>query len=85
MTFSWDINIGQIVSAAVVLLGAYSGALRIYHLLDKRMDKFEGHLSQHTDTLELHSVRMEKYESGLYSIVGDVQRILGRLERGRVQ
>lgn len=85
MTFSWDINIGQIVSAAVVLLGAYSGALRIYHLLDKRLDRLEGHLSQHTDTLEIHSQRMEKYEAGLLGIVGDVQRILGRLERGRVQ
>ena len=80
MTFSWDINLGQIVSAALVLLGAYAAAIRVYHLMDKRIDKLDLHLSTHTETLAMHADRMEHHESSLVKIVGDVQRILGRME-----
>lgn len=80
MTFSWEINLGQIIQAVMLLFGAWGAVLRIYHMLDKRMDKFEGNIAHHATTLGDHASRMSRYENQITTLVGDMQRIIGRME-----
>lgn len=80
MTFDWSFNVGQLVTAVAFLLGAYGAVMRIYHLLDKRLGNLEMRLETHASTLGDHGKRMGRYEESLFSIVGDLQRVVGRVE-----
>lgn len=80
LTFNWEINIGQVLSVVIFLLGVWGGAIRLYHLLDKRMDRFELTLGEHARTLVEHSGRMTNYERDMVDVVGDLQRTIGRVE-----
>ncbi len=80
VTFSWEINLGQVVSAAVFALGFYSSAIRLYYMIDKRMDRFETNLSRHSDTLIDHAKWQQRQEEHVLSIVQNLQRVIGRLE-----
>ncbi len=78
--FDWSINFGQIITIAGTLLGFYGTALSLYHRIDKRMAGFEQTLQQHATTLTDHAKRLERYEEVLFKIVGDLQRVIGRVE-----
>lgn len=48
--------------------------------VDKRVSMLEADLVDHTKTLADHAVRMQRWEETLFKIVGDLQRVIGRME-----
>ena len=76
----WTLNVWQLMTAAGFLVGGYGTIMRVYHLLDKRLASMELHLTTHADTLEEHGHRLGRYEESLFKIVGDLQRVIGRVE-----
>ena len=71
VTFSWEVNVGQIVTLVSFLLGIYGMAVRLYHMLDLRMMKFEQTLNHHAQTLEMHATRMDRHEERLIRIFAE--------------
>lgn len=78
--FDWTISLGSIVNAVMLIIGAYAAGVKLYHALDKRIDRFELEISAHAKTLEDHASRMERWESTLFKVVSDLQRVIGRME-----
>jgi hypothetical protein len=89
--FDWTISLGQIVNALIVLAGALGAVFKLYARLDKRVDAFELRLDNTqttfsreiqyaTTTLADHAGRMERWESTLFKVVSDLQRVIGRME-----
>ncbi len=80
MTIDWTVNVWQIVTAIGFLIGSYGAVMRIYHLLDRRLSLLEQSFLVHAGTLVDHGARLQRYEDGLFKIVGDLQRLIGRVE-----
>lgn len=78
--FDWTIDFGQILTLIGLLLGFYGTAISLYHKIDKRMAGFEQTLLTHATTLTDHATRLERYEQVLFTITGDLQRVIGRVE-----
>ena len=54
--------------------------LRMYHNAVIRFVHLETIIQDHSQKLVEHGQRMEKYEGGMFRVVSDVQRLVGRLE-----
>lgn len=80
VTFDWSISLGQIVTGILFAGSVALSAQRIYHLLDKRIAGLELTLTTHAATLTDHKGKLDKYEETLFSVVSDLQRIIGRVE-----
>ena len=80
--FDATISLGNILTAAGFFFSIWWGAVKMYALIDKRIAVFEEVLKTHTDTLAVHADRMEKQDDLLLRLVGDVQRLIGRIEVG---
>ena len=80
MTIDYTLNIWQVITAVGFLFAGYGAIMRVYHLLDKRLASMEQHLTDHADTLGEHGRRLGKYEEALFKMVGDLQRVIGRVE-----
>lgn len=78
VTFSWEVNIGQVFTAAIFLIGLYGGALRLYHLLDLRLTVLENTLNSHASTLTDHSAKMVHVENQMVALMRQVYRLIGR-------
>jgi len=66
------------------LLGYVAGLVavgwQLYHAIDKRVAVFEEIVNHHTTTLEAHADRMDKHEDRLLTLLGQLQRLIGRSE-----
>ena len=80
MKLDWSISVGNILTALVFLFGAVSTGWKIYNAFARQAVVFEGLLKEHTNTLISHAGRMEKQDELLLRIIGDVQRLIGRME-----
>jgi len=78
VSFSWQIDIGQIVTAVIFLLGLYGGAIRLYHLLDLRLSVLETMLKTHATTLTDHSAKMAAGEQQMILLMRQVYTLIGR-------
>ncbi len=78
----WDgtITLGNVLSAVAFLVGLWAAAQRTYYSLDKRANSFEATISNHAKLLEEHARRMERQDDQHLKLMGDIQRILGRLD-----
>lgn len=48
--------------------------------IGRRLGTFEQTLAGHAQMLDRHADRMERYESSTITFVGDLQRLVGRVE-----
>lgn len=80
LVFDWTISLGQIVNAVLLVIGFGYAVMKLYHALDKRVSIFERDMTGHAKTLADHAVRMERWESTLFKVVADLQRVIGRME-----
>jgi hypothetical protein len=91
IVFDWTISLGQIVNAVLVVTGAAIALIKLFYgidrrvtamgtAIDKRLTILENDLVDHTKTLADHATRMERWEATLFKIVGDLQRVIGRME-----
>ena len=64
----------------VFLVSLYLGGVKMVHVMDRRIAVFESTLKMHAESISHHSGRMEKQDELLITLVGDVQRLVGRLE-----
>lgn len=76
LTFDWSINLGSVLTALSFLVGIWLASLT----LTRRLTTFEGTVTIHTDALAQHVRWMEKQDNLLLQLVGDVQRLIGRLD-----
>lgn len=84
IVFTWEVNFWQIVTTLVstggFIWGVYAAAIRVYYLLDKRMALFEMNLNANSASITQQATRMANYEGQIVGLVGDMQRVIGRLE-----
>lgn len=91
MAFEWTISLGQVVQVVVILLGGGLAVQRFYFALDKRLSvaeiaiaahakKLEREIEVHGRTFDAHAQRMERWETTLFKLVGDLQRVIGQVE-----
>lgn len=82
----WTINIGQIISGfiagACAVIGIYGAVLRVYYLVDRRLEKAEIALDQHAKTLASHGEVMATHEARMLDIMQDVAAIIATLNPG---
>jgi cytochrome c biogenesis factor len=72
MTITGDISLGNI-AIVVTLIGI---AVRI----SMRFATMQQLVSGHTSTLNSHSARLDRYETTLVEVGGNLQRMIGRIE-----
>lgn len=91
VAFDWTITLGQVVQLVVILLGGGLTVQRFYFLLDKRIERnareiqlhvarLERDILLHSTALADHATRMERWETTLFKLVADLQRVIGRVE-----
>lgn len=84
MIFDWTISLGQIVNAFIILVGGALAVQRFYHVLDTRLKLLEQQYTQELGTLrsvqEDHANRIERWETMVFKVVADLQRVIGRME-----
>lgn len=80
LIFDWTITLGQIVNAVLLIIGFGFAVQKLYHALDKRVSLFENDMTTHAKTLADHATRMERWETTLFKVVADLQRVIGRME-----
>lgn len=72
MQFTGDVSLGTLLTI-LTLLGI---ALRFGY----RLGHFETTLKDHADRLSGHAARLSTYEEQIVNFVGDLQRVIGRME-----
>jgi hypothetical protein len=78
--FIYTITFGNIMTIVGFVISIWVTAARLYTLLEKRLVIFEHLLEMHAKTLGEHAKRMERQDELLIRLVGDVQRLIGRVE-----
>lgn len=81
--FDWTISLGNVLTVVGFIIAAWLAGTRIYNGIDRRLIAFEGLLSHHAATLVDHAARMKTQDDMLLRLVGDVQRLIGRMEGSR--
>lgn len=74
--FDQTIRLGDIVTMSGIITAFLAAAWRFMD----RLKSLERTLNSHSDILTGHSSRMQEYERGMRDIIGDVQRVIGRLD-----
>lgn len=65
----------------LIEMGVIAGTLfGLYAKFIGQFSSLKTTLENHGEQLERHADRMEKYEAGMFQIVGQVQRVMGRLD-----
>jgi hypothetical protein len=72
MTVSWNMDLGQIIQV-VVIITAVVGA---HFSLKTRMDSLE-------KAIDKFGLRLDRHESAISKVTGEVQRVIGQLESDR--
>ena len=80
MSFDWSVSVGNIVTAVVFLTSTLLGMWRMSVSITQKAAVFEALLREHAVTLMAHASRMEKQDDLLLKIMGEVQRLIGRME-----
>lgn len=81
LKFDWTITLGALVASIIIVAGTWAAVSRLYSMLEKRLSLFEVGLGVHTQTLINHATRMEKQDDLMLKLVGDMQRVIGRMEQ----
>lgn len=77
MTFDWTVTLGNVLQLVTMIGLAIAG----YYAISARMAVFESMLAGHADTLKQHAQRLDLYEARIVEVIGDLQRLIGRMER----
>ena len=80
MHFDSTISLGNILTIVGFVAAFWVAANGIYTRIDRRIVAFETLLEQHALTLVQHASKMEKQDDILLRLVGDMQRLIGRVE-----
>ena len=80
MRFDLTLNIGHvlIIASMIVTVVAAWHAFKLWASV--KIARFEETLAHHTRSLDAHASRLDKHEEVHAKLVGEVQRILGRIE-----
>jgi hypothetical protein len=80
MTFDWTFTVGNLITIVSVVGGIWATAMKVYYLLAQRLDRLEGRLLVHTETLASHASRMVLHEDRFLKAAGDLQHVIGRMD-----
>ena len=78
--FDSTISLGNILTVVGFVAAFWAAATKVYNSLDRRLISFEALLLGHAQTLVSHGAKMEKQDEILLRLVGDMQRLIGRVE-----
>ena len=89
--FDWSINFGQIAQGIGIVFAVYHAVLGAYRKIQMDMAQMKSTLQTHAKTLSDHSEqmarsdsnhneRMTRYETAMFQVVSDLQRVVGRVE-----
>lgn len=80
MHVDWTISFGTVWAAASIIVSIWWASVSVQQGMDKRLAVFESVLRDHALTLVGHAEKMGQQDVLLLKLVGDVQRLIGRLE-----
>lgn len=74
MRFDWTLTFGTVLQiVSMVLL-----AVAVFNAVSARLSIFENTLKDHAASLARHADRLDRYDSLLLKVVGDLQRVVGQ-------
>lgn len=76
MTFDWSITLGAVLQIVTMVASVFALALA----LKARLDSLEDVLKTHAAALEKHDNVLTLYESRFFTMVADVQKLIGKFE-----
>ncbi len=74
--FDWTISFGMVINVLVFIFTAFG----LYHAGMSRFRHHEDSIHRLTNNIGEHNDRMDRYDERMLEIVGDLQRIIGRVE-----
>lgn len=76
MNLQLSITLGDLIQLGGVVVSITA----VYYAIKGRIRELELTLGIHAKDLATHANRMAKYEESMVSVIGNVQRIIGRME-----
>lgn len=76
MSFDGTITLGTIIEIAVMVVGIITAWVK----LERKLTSFAVNLEHHASAIEKHTIRLDDVDKKLLSIIGDLQRLIGRSE-----
>jgi len=78
---NWTITLGNILSVLGFTISIAWAVIKIQHTLEKEVIRLRDTLNTHSNMLDGHSLRLEKHDELILKLVGDIERLIGRLGR----
>lgn len=78
---NWQVDVGQIIQIVVIVVavvGAHFSLKSALAVFGTRLDAIERRLGETIDTF---SRRLDRHEGAITSVTGELQRVIGSLER----
>lgn len=79
MQLDWTISIGVMIQTITLIIAIIAG----WNAFNSKLILLENIVSNHTKSLIEHSKRIDKYEERTIELVGDIQRLIGIVDRRR--
>ena len=76
MRFDWTTNLGTIIQI-LTMIGLVVGLM---NSLKSRLDAMQAMLKTHADALAKHDVVLSVYETRIFTMVADIQKLIGKFE-----
>lgn len=76
LQFDWTLHFGDVLQVLVIIGTAFWA----YHGIVLKLALLTRTIEDHGETLHEHADRLQRYEASLFKLVGDLQRMIGRME-----
>ena len=76
MVFDGTVTLGTVFQ----IVAMFAAVLVAWMKIDARLASFAANLDHHAVAIERHTLRLDAIDGRLFSIVSDLQRLIGRTE-----
>jgi Na+-transporting NADH:ubiquinone oxidoreductase subunit NqrB len=83
--FDWTITLGTLLVAGTFAFSMFVAYTKATRWLEGQLVRFQVILDRHTEDLEKHAKRMDRYEERYVTIANQLQWLIGRMEGDRRQ
>ena len=76
MRFDWTLTLGAVIQIATIIVATAA----VINAVTNRIELLRATLQTHADALKKHDTALSLYESRVFELVSDLQRLIGRFE-----
>jgi hypothetical protein len=80
VTVNWSVDLGQILSVVAMVLLAIGAHFAVKQTVTVVVARFDDFKLSMENTVKAFGVRLDKHEASIMGLVGDVQRMVGRVD-----